>query len=166
MGGFFETLSGAKGVRAEGKSAQNISEFNAQVQKREAQAQRQQATFAQRRQARAGVEAKSALTAQLATAGGLDSPVAGDLAAEQASELELENLLIGFEGEVAARKSESQATLDRLQGRLLRQKGKSAARRASVQFGVQGASLLVGFSGGGKKGGSSGGKKGGSSGGK
>ena len=149
MGGLFETLSGAKGIRAEGKSAQNIAEFNAAVQAQQATAERQRATFAQRRQAKRGAAIKSTLIAKLGAAGGIGSPVAADLVAEQASEIELENLLIGFEGETRARRAETQAELDILQGKLARQRSKNAARQANVQFGVQVATLafLSGFGG-------------------
>ncbi len=144
MGGIFETLSGAGALRAEGASAQNIANFNAAVAEREAEAARKAAGFAQIRQAKKAAEIKSALTAKIAAAGGIGSPVAADLAAKQAAELELENLLIGFEGEVAAGRAESQAVLDRLSGRLARQRGKSAARAANVQFGMQLATLGAG----------------------
>lgn len=149
MGGLFETLSGAKGLRAEGKSAQNIAEFNARIAEEEATAAKQRSAFASKRQAKKGEQIKSALAAKLAGAGGLGSPVAADLAAEQAAELELEDLLIGFEGEVAAKRSLAQAEVDRLGGRLARQRGKSAARAANVQFGVQLATLAAGAGGGG-----------------
>ena len=142
MSGIFETLSGAKGLRAEGRSAQNIANYNAAVAEQQATAERQRAAFGQRRQAKRGAEIKSAQIAALGAAGGLGSPVAGDLAAEQAAELELENLLIGFEGETKAKQLESQATLDILQGKLSRQKGKSAARRANIDFGMQIASVV------------------------
>ena len=56
MGGIFETLSGAKGLRAEGKSAQNIATFNAAVAEQEATAARARAKFAQRRQVKRGIE--------------------------------------------------------------------------------------------------------------
>ncbi len=144
MGGVFETLSGAAGLRTEGKSAQNIANFNAAIAEQEAKAQRAKAGFAQKRQAKRGVEITSALTAKLGAAGGLGSPVALDLAAEQAAELELENLLIGFEGEVLAGRAESQAELDRLAGKIAQQRGKSAARAANVQFGTQLATLGIG----------------------
>lgn len=159
MGGIFESLSGAKGLRAEGKSAQNIAEFNARVAEQQATAERARAGFAAKRQAKKASQIKSRLTAKLAKAGGLGSPVAADLAAEQAAELELEGLLIGFEGEVAAGRAESQAVLDRLQGKLARQRGKSAARAANIKFATQlattsvggkGKTLLTGFGGGGK----------------
>lgn len=148
MAGIFETLSGAKGLRAEGKSAQNIAEFNARVAEQQATAERARAGFAQKRQAKKAAQIKSALTAKIAKAGGLGSPVAADLAAEQAAELELENLLIGFEGEVAAGRAESQAVLDRLRGRLAKQRGKQAARAANIRFGTQLATLPVGGKGG------------------
>ena len=154
MSGIFENLSGAAGLRAEGKSAQNIANFNAAVALQEAEAQRAKAGFAQKRQAKRGVQIKSALIAKLGAAGGIGSAVAGDLAAEQAAELELENLLIGFEGEVLAGRAESQAELDRLAGRLAKQRGKTAARAANIRFGTQlattpvtkkGGTLLTGF---------------------
>lgn len=148
MSGLFETLSGAKGIRAAGASEKNIAEFNAQVAEQQAVAERQRAGFAQKRQAKRGAEIKSALTAKLGA--GLGSPVAADLAAEQAAEIELENLLIGFEGETAARRAESQAVLDRLRGKLAKQRGKAGARAANIQFGVQLATLgRAGGSGGG-----------------
>ncbi len=145
--GLFETLSGAKGIRAQGKSEQNIANFNAAVQEQQAEAEIQKATFASKRQAKKAAEIKSALTAKLAKAGGLGSPVAGDLAAEQAKELDLENILIGFEGEVAARRAETQAELDILKGKLAKQRGKSKARAANIQFGVLAATFLTGFGG-------------------
>ena len=152
MGGVFDTLSGAAGLRAEGKSAQNIAEFNAAVAEQEGEAAKIKAGFEQERQAKRGEAIKSTLVAKLGAAGGLDSPVALDLTAAQAEELELENLLISFEGEVGARRAQSQATLDRLQGRLAKQKGKAAARRANIGFGLQVATLaapfLTGFGGG------------------
>ncbi len=142
MSGLFETLSGAKGLRAQGQSEQNIAEFNAQVAEQRAVAERAKGAFAQKRQAKKGVAIQSALEAKLGAAGGTGSQVAGDLVGEQAEELELENLLLGFEGEVLAQQSESQAELDRLQGKLARQRGKSEARAANIKFGT---TLLTGF---------------------
>ena len=137
MSGFFDQLSGATAARAEGKSAQNIANFNAAVAKQTAKAERLKGKFAQKRQAKRAAEIKSALTAKLGAAGGIGSPVAADLTAEQAAELELEGILIGFESEVAARRAETQAELDVLSGRFAKQRGKAAARSANIQFGVQ-----------------------------
>ncbi len=144
MGGLFESLSGASALRAEGKSAQNIANFNAAVARQTGVAAKAKAKFGQKRQAESAARTKSALIAKIAVGGGLDSPVTADIIAEQAAELELENLLIGFEGEVAAQQAESQAQLDLLQGRLSKAKGKAAARSANVQFGIQLATLGVG----------------------
>ena len=148
MSGIFESLSGASAVRAQGRSAQNIANFNAAVSTQEAKAQREKSAFEQRRQSERAARVKSALTARIAKAGGLGSPVAADLAAEQAAELELENLIIGFEGEVAARRFESQAVVDTLQGKLVRQRGKAAGRAANIKFATQLATLPVGGAGG------------------
>lgn len=152
MGGFIENLSGAAALRAEGTSAQNIANFNAAIAKEQGKAAETRAGFAQKRQVETAVRTKSALTAKIAAAGGLESPVAADILAEQAAELELENLLIGFEGEVAAQRALNQAELDKLQGRLSKAKGKATARAASIGFGTQLATLGVasGFGGGGK----------------
>jgi len=149
MSGLFETLSGAKGIRAAGASERNIAEFSAQVEEQRAKAERIKAGFAQKRQAKRGAEIQSTLIAKSGAAGGIGSFVAGDLAAEQAAELELENLTIGYEGEILARRAESQAELDRLRGKLAKQRGKAAARAANIQFGVQMAGLGM-MAGGGK----------------
>ncbi len=135
-------LQAGAAAESEAISAQNIQNYNAAVQEQQAEALRTKATFEQQQQAKRAARVKSALTARIAKAGGLGSPVAGDLAAEQAAELELENLLIGYEGQVGAQRALSQAELDRLQGRLSRQKGK-AARQAS--FFKAGGTLLQGF---------------------
>ena len=141
-------------------SLQNIANYNAAVMEREAEATRQRARFGQKRQAVRATRVKSALVSKIAAAGGLGSPVAADLAAEQAAELELENLLVGFEGEVLAGRAETQAELDRLQARIygrrvkpLRQLGKITTKafrqkakdiRTASYFGA-GERLLTGF---------------------
>ena len=135
-------IQAGREAEAQAKSAQNIAKYNALVQEREAEALKQQAGFEQKRQAKRAVRVKSALTARVAAAGGLGAPVAADLAAEQAAELELENLMIGYGGEIGAERALAKAELDRLQGKLYRQKGK-AARKAS--YFRAGGTLLTGF---------------------
>ncbi|MCK5020388.1 MAG: hypothetical protein KAS32_25350 [Candidatus Peribacteraceae bacterium] len=127
---------------AEGKSRQNIAEYNAAVQAREAEALRQKAGFESKRQAERGARIKSALTAKIAAAGGLGSPVAADLVAEQAAELELENLLIGYEGEIGAQRALSKAELDRLQGRFYKERGVTQRKASYVRAA---GTLLTGF---------------------
>jgi len=129
-------------AQAEAQSAQNIANYNAAVMEQEARAIRQKATFEQKRQAEEATRIKSALTARLGAAGGLGSPVAADLAAEQAAEMELENLLIGYEGEVGARRALSQAEMDKLSGRMAKRRGEAARRASYVKAGT---TLLTGF---------------------
>lgn len=138
----FERLSGAEGIRVEAESQQNIAAYNAAVQKREAEAVRARAKFAQTRQAKRAEEIKSRLTARIGAAGGIGSPVAADLAAEQAAELELESMLIGFEGEIAAGRALSQAQLDKLRGKVAIQRGEREALAANIRLGT---TLLTGF---------------------
>lgn len=137
MSGIFEELSGARGIREDAGSAADIAIFNAKVEEARAEGIRTKAGFAQARQAKAGKAAEGTLIAKLGSAGGIGSPVAAELIGEQAEELELENLLIGFEGEVLAQQAETQAELDLLQAKFIKQKGKNAARSANVQFGTQ-----------------------------
>ncbi len=153
MSGLFENLSGAKGLRAQGANQQRIEEFNAQVKEQEAKAALLRSGFDQERQAKEAERIKSRVQARIGAAGGTGSPVAVDITAEQASELELENLLIGFEGEVAAQQARTSADLSRLQGELAFKSGKAAARRANIGFATQlaglGTTFLTGFGGGG-----------------
>jgi len=156
MGGISAYYS-AKTAKQQGKNQQAMANYNAAVELRNAEAARMKAKFESKRQAEAGAREKSRLTAKLGAAGGLSSPVAGDLAAEQAGEIELENLLIGYEGEIQAQRHESQAALDIMEGEMAKKRGKAAARAsmiglftASKFMGAGGSSMLTGF--GGKKG--------------
>lgn len=138
----FGQFQAGRAAEAEAKSLRNIAEFNAAVQEREAEAARQKGRFEQKRQAERGARVKSALTAKIAREGGIASPVAADVAVEQAAELELENLLIGYEAETEAKRAESQAELDRLQGEIVREKGRQLRRAKTIQAGT---TLLTGF---------------------
>jgi len=143
MGGIFESLSGAKGIRATGRSEENIANFNAEVAEQQAKSEKIRSGFDSIQQEKEAQRIKATQTTAIGAAGGAGSPVTVDLISEQARELELENLLIGFEGEVKSQRLKQQATLDRLQGELKRSASKSAARAANVQFGVQLAGLAV-----------------------
>ena len=132
----YGTYQQGQAAEAQGKSQQDMANYNARVAEQEAKAKELRAGFAQKRQAKKAAEIKSSQIAKLAAGGGLGSPVAGDLVAEQASELDLENLLIGYEGQVGAEQSRSQATLDRMQGGLYAKAGKATAKRANIGFGV------------------------------
>jgi len=153
MGGLYEELSGAKGIRQQGKSQQNISEYNAAVAEQEAKASLLQSEFDQNRQVEEAARIKSRMEANIGAAGGSGSPVAIDLAGAQARESDLEMMLIGYQGQVKSQQFQNQAVLDRLQGKLARQSAKSAARSANVQFGIQLAALAIAGGGGGGGGG-------------
>ena len=129
-------------AESEAISAQNVANFNAAVQRQEAKAIEQKGAFVQRRQAEEGVRVLSTQKVKIAKAGGILSPVREDLEAEQLAELELENLLIGFETQTQKGRALTQAELDVAQGKLVRQKGKNL--RTASKF-KAGASLLQGF---------------------
>jgi hypothetical protein len=150
MGGLYETLSGAKGLRAEGRSAQNIANYQAEVAEQQAEAERLRSGFEQIQQEKEAERIKSHISADIGAARAAGSPVAIDIKLEQEYESELENLLIGYEGQVRSQRLKQQAVLDRLQGQLAYESGKSAARRANIGFGVQLGTLgfLSGFGGG------------------
>ena len=144
MGGMYETLSGAGGIRAQGKSQQNISEYNADVNEMQAKSERARTNFDQMQQAKQAERTKSSLRAKIGAAGGGESPVKLDILKEQANESELEQLLIGFEGETKAGQLEQKAILNRLEGELAYRSGKAAARKANIDFGIQLATLGAG----------------------
>jgi len=129
-------------ARAQARTQQRMMNYQAKVEEREAEMAKAKAQFEQKRQSQAAAREKGALIASLAKEGGLGSPVAADLSGEQASELELENLLIGYEGEAAAKRRMSQAALDRMQGRIYKQRGRDVSSARQWQAG---ASLLQGF---------------------
>jgi hypothetical protein len=135
-------LQAGEAAKADAESQQNIANFNAQVQEQEAVAKRTATKFASRRQAEEGARIKGAQATRIAAAGGTGSLVAEDLAAETASELELENLLLGFEGEVAATQAERQGRLDIASGKISAKRGRNLQTASRFQAGT---TLLRGF---------------------
>jgi hypothetical protein len=109
----------------QGKSAQNLANYNAQIAQNDAIAARQKAEFdarAQERQARlfAGTQ-----RASMAATGGelLDMGVV-DMSAEEA---ELENLAIRYGGEMGYRAGQQRATVARMEGAAAKQKATGQA---------------------------------------
>ena len=136
-------IKAGQAASAEGKSRQNIDNYNAQVQEREAQAIEQRTAVEQRRQAEAAERRQSTLEAGIGAAGAVataGSPLL--LQARQASESELANLNIGFTGREQATAARTQAQLDILGGKLARQRGKA---KATGKFIGAGSTLLTGF---------------------
>jgi len=130
-------------AETEAKNAQATANYNAQIQEQEAKAIEAKTAFEQSRQAEEGARIESSLLANIGASGAVPSigtPLL--IQAKQASELELENLMIGYEGQIGAARARSQAALDRLQGRIYRQRGRNIARG---RYMGAGATLLKGF---------------------
>ena len=140
----------AAGVYAQGQAAaaqakaqQVVAEYNARVAKQQAKANEQAALFKSRRQAAEAERYRSSLEAGFGASGAV--PTEGTpllIGATQAAESELENLMIGYEGQIGTQRAMSQASLSRLQGDIYGQRAKMASR--SAMFGA-GTSLLTGF---------------------
>jgi len=137
-------------AKVEGKSRQNLANYNAQVQEQEAKAIEQRTAVAQRRQAEAAARQQSALEAGLGAAGAVTTAGAPlMLQAKQASESELENLMIGYTGAEQVRAAKTGARLSRMEGKLARQQGKA---KATGKYIGAGTTLLSGYSSGAEKG--------------
>ena len=132
-------IQAGRAAAAEGRSASRIAAYNAAVQELEAKAIRKKGAFDQMRQAKHAARVLSTQRVALAGQGAYGS---GLLEEEQEAELELENLLIGYEAETAARRAESQAVVDRMTGELAKQRGKAGRQAGYVGAG---ATLLTGF---------------------
>jgi len=131
-------------AEAEGKSAQNLANYNAAVMEQEAKAAEQKGRFEQQRQAKKAERIKSRLRASIAKTGavvGVGTPLLVET--EQAAELDLENLLIGYEARTMARRARSQAEIDRLSGKVAKRRGKAERLASYTQAGT---TLLTGFS--------------------
>jgi hypothetical protein len=126
----------------------NLATFNAQVQENEAKAKKQAAEFASKRLAKKSARDRGTLQTRLAKAGGLGSPVAEDLAVELESEQDLLDLLIGFEGETAAKQARAQGAIDTASGKRAVARGQAQATAATIGGG---SSVLSGFNTGGQR---------------
>lgn len=133
----------AQAAAAEAKAQQAMAEYNAQVAEQQAKAREMRAGVEQRRQAEAAERHASALRAGIGAAGvvpGVGTPLL--IEATQAAESELENLMIGYEGQIGAERWRSQAALDRMQGEIY---GMRASSARSMAFVGAGTTLLTGF---------------------
>ena len=136
-------IQAGKAAEVEAKSAQAIANYNAAVQEREAKAIEQRTGLEQRRQAEESARAMSRIQARLGVAGAV--PTVGAplmVQAKQASEFELENLMIGYRGQTEAARARSAAEIERMGGRLARQRGEARKRAAYIGAGE---TLLKGF---------------------
>ena len=136
-------IQAGRAAAAEGKSAQNIANYNAAIQEQQAKAIEAKASFDQSRQAEAGSGILGQLRASMGASGamlGVGTPLS--LESEQQAELDLQNLLIGFEGGTQAARARSQGTLDILGGELASERGKAAQKASYVSAA---GTILTGF---------------------
>lgn len=128
---------------SQAKGQQAIANYNAKVSERNAQYVEQQAAYKQKLQAQDNARRQSTLEAGLAASGA--APAEGTpllLQSQQASQGELEMMMTGYQGQIGADQSRSQAAIDRAQASIY---GTQAGY--AVASGVTGAgtSLLKGF---------------------
>ena len=114
------------GAIQQGKSAQNLANYNAQIAQNDAIAARQKAEFDARAQDRQARLFAGSQRASMASTGGelLDM---GDVIDMSAEEAELENLAIRYGGEMGYRAGQQRATVSRLEGSMAKQKATGQA---------------------------------------
>ncbi len=130
---------------AEAESQQAMANYNAAVQEREAQAIEQKTGLEQRRQAQEAARAMSRMQARIGVSGAV--PTVGAplrLQAKQASEFEMENLMIGYRGATEAARARSAAEITRIQAGVYGRRAKTAKQASYMRAGT---TLLKGFGG-------------------
>ena len=120
------TVTSTVSAVQQGKSAQNLANYNAQVAQNDAIAARQKAEFDARAQERQAKLFAGTQRASMAGTGGelLDM---GDVIDMSAEEAELENLAIRYGGEMGYRAGQQKATVARFEGAAAKQKATGQA---------------------------------------
>lgn len=127
----------------QGQQTKALDEYNAKITERTAKEKEQEAIFKSKRQAEAAEREMSSMRAGLGASGAVTT--AGTplmIQAKQASELELENLMIGYESDVEQQGLKQQAAGYRLEGKYAAKRGTSALIGGLLGAG---GSLLKGF---------------------
>jgi len=135
-----DLYSGMVGA-SEAKSQANLSNYNAQVQENEAKAVEQKTIMESQDQA---AEATRKLSTMKNNVQGIVSTEGSPLLAmaTQAVEFAKQNQRIGYEGVVQSQRHRTQATLDRTQANIYKQKAKNIKTASYIKAGT---SLLSGF---------------------
>jgi hypothetical protein len=136
-------IQGGMAAEAEGKSQQNMANYNAALQEREAKSIEARTALQQKQQAETADREASTLRAGLGASGAVStagSPLM--IMAKQASEAELENLNIGYQGMEEATAARSGAALSRMEGKTALARGKAGK---TAGFMGAGSTLLTGF---------------------
>jgi len=131
--------------KAEADSAANMEKYNAQVELRRKHMIEQRGKSASILQAKAASRGQSSLVARMAASGGVVQTGSYlEVLGAQAIESERENLMIGYDTQVAASQAQSAADLHKMQASIYKQKGKNLMTAAFI---TAGTSLLQGFGG-------------------
>lgn len=139
----FGSYKAGEAASVEAKSQQAVANYNAQVAEQQARAEEAATAYKQRKQAEDASRYASSLRAALGASG-----VASDegtplmIQAQQAVESNLDNLMIGYEGQLAASRARSQASLDRAQAGMY---GSRSSSLMAAGMTTAGTSLLTGF---------------------
>ena len=136
-------ISSAMSAEQQGKDARAMSEYDAVVQENKDKQLTAKSIYDQQRQADLANRKKSSMLATIGGSGA-DPSVGFSLLvrAKQAAEFDLENLMIGYEGQTDAGAARNQATLDKLQGSISESQGRSTAKARYIGTG---SSLLTGL---------------------
>ncbi len=128
--------------QGQAESAQN--KYNAELEQQHAKEIEKATEVKQQRQAEEAARAMSTMEAGMGKAGIVST--AGTplmIQAKQASELELQNLMIGYEGGIEAGQARSQAEIYKMKSKAARQAGMSGLISGGL---TAGGTLLAGFS--------------------
>lgn len=136
-------VQAAKAQEQQARAQQAMSQYNAALQEQQAKQIEAKTLFDQTRNAQEAERQKSSLTAGLGMSGAVTtegSPLL--IQAKQASESELDNVMIGYEGGINAQSARSQGTLDTMQAGIYGQRANNAMTSGYMNAGT---SLLQGF---------------------
>jgi len=137
------TIQQGRVAKAQAKGEQAMAEYNAKVSEQSAKAVEMKTAFDQQRQAKFSQRVLGTLRARLGGSGAATyegAPV--EAVSEQASELSLENALIGYEGQIEAGRFRSQGTLYGMEGKIAGMRAKNAMTGAYLSAG---GTLLTGL---------------------
>jgi len=136
-------IQAGQAAAAQAKGQEAMAQYNARVQQQEAEMAAQQSLYRQSLHNREMSRAQGALLANLAASGVSASEGTPLLIQQtQATEAEMDRLMIAYQGQISSGRSMSQASLDRLQGSIYGQRAKNEATTGYLKAGT---SLLTGF---------------------
>jgi hypothetical protein len=139
----FAVYQSGVAASAEAKAQASISEYNARVAEQQALQTERATQFQQQRQAEEAQRYESTIQANLGTSGAVtDQGTPLMIQAKQQAESELDNLMLGYQGQVEAGRARSQAAGERMQASIYKQKAGSSYTAGLIGAG---SSLLTGF---------------------